>query len=143
MMLSVKKLLTAPEALVLAVDDNAMNLAVVKALLKRTGIQVETVPGGRECLEICGKKKYDLILMDHMMPDLDGIETLHILRKEEGPNRDTKMLVLTANAIAGMEEQYKKEGFAGYLTKPLVGEELEAMLGMHLPEEKVQWRNAE
>jgi len=138
-----KKLLTAPEALVLAVDDNAMNLAVVKALLKRTGIQVETAPGGRECLEICGQKKFDLILMDHMMPELDGIETLHILRKEQGPNRDTKMLVLTANAIAGMAELYEKEGFAGYLTKPLVWEELEAMLGEQLPAEKVQWMDAE
>ncbi len=138
-----KKRLSAPKALVLAVDDNEMNLKVVKALLKRTGIQLETVSGGRECLEVCRQKKYDLVLMDHMMPELDGIETLHLLRKEEGPNRDTEVLVLTANAIAGMAEQYEKEGFAGYLSKPLVVEELEAMLAKHLPEEKVQWTDDE
>ena len=137
------KQLTAPEALVLAVDDNAMNLMVVKALLKRTRIQVETVQSGQACLENCRQKQYDLILMDHMMPELDGIETLQLLRKEDTPNRATKVLVLTANAIAGVEEQYMKEGFDGYLSKPLVIEELEAMLGKHLPEGKVHWVDAE
>jgi len=138
-----KKQLSAPEALVLAVDDNEMNLAVVKALLRRTEMNVETASGGMECLELCKQKKYDLLLMDHMMPDLDGIETLHILRKEDTPNRETKVLVLTANAIAGMEEQYRKEGFADYLTKPLVVDELEAVLGKHLPKEKVRWLDTE
>ena len=131
--------LWAPDALLLAVDDNEMNLAVVKALLRRTGIQLDTVSGGRECLEVCRQKKYDVVLMDHMMPELDGIETLHLLRKESGANQDTKVLVLTANAIAGVAEQYEKEGFADYMSKPLVAEELEAMLGKHLPEEKVHW----
>ncbi len=139
----VKKRLLAPEALVLAVDDNAMNLAVVRALLKRTQIRLETATGGRECLELCGQKTYDLILMDHMMPDPDGIETLHLLRQEEGPNRETKVLVLTANALAGMAEQYEREGFAGYLSKPLVVDDLEQMLGAQLPEEKVRWTDAE
>ncbi|MBP3617110.1 MAG: response regulator [Lachnospiraceae bacterium] len=138
-----KKQLAAPDALVLAVDDNEMNLMVVKMLLKRTLIQVETVLSGNECLEHCRRKKYDLILMDHMMPELDGVETLHLLRKEETLNRDTKVLVLTANAIAGVAEQYEKEGFDGYLSKPLVIDDLEAMLGKHLPEEKVQWTEAE
>ncbi len=140
----VNKRLQAPEALVLAVDDNAMNLAVVKALLKRTGIRVDVAEGGNECLESCRQKKYDLILMDHMMPDPDGIETLHLLRKESAnPNSETKVLVLTANAIAGMEEQYIAEGFAGYLSKPLVVSELEEMLAFHLPAEKVQWADTE
>lgn len=138
-----KKQLSAPEALVLAVDDNEMNLAVVKALLRRTEMKVETASGGRKCLELCKQKKYDLLLMDHMMPDLDGVETLHILRKEDTPNRDTKVLVLTANAIAGMEEQYRKEGFADYLSKPLVVDELEAVIGKHLPKEKVRWSDTE
>ena len=127
----------APNAVVLAVDDNAMNLKVVQMLLRRTGIQVEVAAGGQECLELCRQKKYDLILMDHMMPTPDGIETLHLLREEEeNPNRDTKVLVLTANAIAGVAEQYKAEGFADYLAKPLVANDLEAMLWKHLPEEK-------
>ena len=131
--------MSAPEASVLAVDDNAMNLAVIKALLKRTEMYVDTAMSGSECLELCKHKKYDLILMDHMMPEPDGIETLHLLRKEDGPNRETEVLVLTANAIAGMEEQYKKEGFADYLSKPLVVEDLEAVLAKHLPQEKVHW----
>lgn len=134
-----EKKLSAPEASVLAVDDNAMNLAVIKALLKRTEMYVDTAMGGSECLELCKHKKYDLILMDHMMPEPDGIETLHLLRKEDGPNRETEVLVLTANAIAGMEEYYKREGFADYLSKPLVVEELEAVLAKHLPQEKVHW----
>ena len=138
-----KKQLTAPEAVVLAVDDNEMNLMVVKMLLKRTGIQVETAKSGKECLELCRQKRYDLILMDHMMPEMDGIETLQILRKEPTPNWDTRVLVLTANAIAGVAEQYVKEGFDGYLSKPLVIDDLEAMLGKHLPEEKVQWMDVE
>lgn len=140
---SEEKRLQAPEALVLAVDDNAMNLAVVRALLKRTEMQVETATGGTECLELCRQKKYDLILMDHMMPEPDGIETLHLLRKEETLNRETPVLVLTANAVAGMEEQYLKEGFAGYLSKPLVAAELENVLAGHLPEDKVRWIKAE
>lgn len=136
--------LEAPEAFLLAVDDNTMNLAVLKALLKRTKVQLETVQSGRECLEYCRQKTYDLILMDHMMPEMDGIETLHMLRKEENnPNRETKVVVLTANAIAGMAEQYELEGFDGYLSKPLVVEELEAMLGSRLPEGKVQWVGTE
>ena len=138
-----KKQLAAPDALVLAVDDNEMNLMVVKMLLKRTRIQVETVLSGNECLEYCRRKKYDLILMDHMMPELDGVETLQLLRKEDNLNRDTKVLVLTANAIAGVAEQYEKDGFDGYLSKPLVIDDLEAMLGKHLPEEKVQWVDGE
>lgn len=136
-----EKKLSAPEASVLAVDDNAMNLAVIKALLKRTEMYVDTAMSGSECLELCKHKKYDLILMDHMMPEPDGIETLHLLRKEDGPNRETEVLVLTANAIAGMEEQYKREGFADYLSKPLVVEDLEAVLAKHLPQEKVHWQD--
>jgi len=136
-----KKPLYAPKAVVLAVDDNAMNLKVVQMLLRRTGIQVEVASGGEECLMLCRQKKYDLILMDHMMPDPDGIETLHLLRKEtESPNRDTEVIVLTANAIAGSEEQYKAEGFSDYLSKPLVADDLEAMLQKHLPKEKVEIR---
>ena len=138
------KRLEAPDALLLAVDDNSMNLAVLKALLKRTRVQLETVQSGKECLELCKQKAYDMILMDHMMPEMDGIETLHMLRKEENSlNRETKVLVLTANAIAGMAERYEKEGFDGYLSKPLVVEELETMLGRHLPEDKVQWKATE
>nr|MBQ8253396.1 response regulator [Lachnospiraceae bacterium] len=116
-----KMTLYAPKVRILAVDDTKMNLFVVKSLLKRTAIQLDLASGGNECLELCRKNEYDLILMDHMMPEPDGIETLHLLRAEEGPNQKTKVVVLTANAISGVREKYIEEGFHDYLAKPLLG----------------------
>ena len=125
--------LYAPDAVVLAVDDNQMNLKVIEMLLKRSGIQLDFATGGAACLEMTREKKYDLILMDHMMPAPDGVETLHMLRAEEGnPNRDTTVIVLTANAIAGTREQYLEEGFADYLSKPIVPAKLEETLEKYL-----------
>ena len=129
--------LYAPWAKVLVVDDNNMNLAVVKALLKRTEIQLTMAHGGMECVELCKQEKYDLILMDHMMPDPDGIETLHMLQGDaRNPNQNTPVIVLTANVIAGASEMYVAEGFVDYLSKPIVAEELEDMLRKHLKKEK-------
>ena len=133
-----------PKARILAVDDTKMNLHVVKALLGRTGAQLDLASGGNECLELCRKNKYDIILMDHMMPDPDGIETLHRLRAEDGnPNQKTKVIVLTANAISGVREMYLEEGFADYMAKPLVGEELEKMLKAHLPKDMCEKSDAQ
>ena len=134
-----KMTLYAPKVRILAVDDTKMNLFVVKALLKRTAMQLDLASGGNECLELCRKNTYDLILMDHMMPEPDGIETLHLLRQDEdGLNRKTKVVVLTANAISGVREKYIEEGFDDYLSKPLLGEDLENMLKNHLPKEKLE-----
>lgn len=134
----IRAFLYAPEAVVLAVDDNEMNLAVVRGLLKRTGIQLDTVTGGKECLIYTRRRKYDLIFMDHMMPEPDGIETLHLLRAEtDNPNVDTKVIALTANAVAGSREEYLREGFDDYLSKPVVAEKLENMLKKYLPRELV------
>lgn len=128
----------APEAEILVVDDNEMNLAVVKGLLKGTGIQIDTVLSGTECLNLCSRKKYDLILMDHMMPEPDGIETLHLLRgQKEGLNTETRVIALTANAIAGVREEYLREGFTDYLSKPIEAEKLERLLKKQLPPELV------
>ncbi|MBQ8413578.1 MAG: response regulator [Lachnospiraceae bacterium] len=114
---------------VLVVDDNDMNLTVMKALLKKTGLCVDFAKGGMECLEKCKTKKYDLIFMDHMMPEPDGIKTLHLIREDlEGLNGDTEVVVLTANAIKGAAEQYVKEGFADYVTKPVEYKTLEKIL---------------
>ena len=125
--------LYAPDAKVLVVDDNKMNLMVVKGLLKRTGIQLDFATGGNECLQKTKDKSYDLILMDHMMPEPDGVQTLHMIREDAtNSNRDTAVIVLTANAIAGIEEQYQKEGFAGYLSKPITGEKLEEMIAKYV-----------
>ena len=114
---------------ILAVDDNERNLMVIKQLLRRTKAVVETAPGGRCALEICRKKKYDLILLDHMMPDLDGIETLHRIREDaDGKNRETPVIALTANAGREAEQMYLAEGFAGYLAKPVEPKRLERLL---------------
>lgn len=135
-----RKGLYAPTAEILVVDDNQMNLMVIGALLKRTAVKLTKAHGGLECLDLCKKNKYDLILMDHMMPDPDGIETLHLLRKDkESLNRNTEVIVLTANAIAGMSDMYIAEGFNDYLSKPVVAEDLEEMLGKHLPAEKIEF----
>lgn len=123
----------APDAKVLAVDDNKMNLKVIQALMKHTGIQLDIAVGGNECLQKTKGKKYDLILMDHMMPEPDGIQTLHMLREEkDNANCNTKVIVLTANAIEGMREEYLKEGFEDYLSKPVEVNKLDDMLKKYL-----------
>ena len=133
--------LYAPAAEILIVDDNEMNLLVAKSLLKRTGIRLTMAQSGTECLKLCRNQKFDLILMDHMMPEPDGIETLHLLRKDEGnPNRNVKVIVLTTNAISGMDEMYRQEGFTDYLSKPIVAQKLEEMICRYLPEEKLEKR---
>ena len=128
-----KGYLYLPEMKILAVDDNKMNLTVLKALLKRSRMQVDSATSGMECIDMTKQEKYDLILMDHMMPGVDGIQAMHLIQEdEENPNRTTPMIALTANAIDGMEQMYLAEGFAGYLSKPIVAEQLETMLGEFL-----------
>ncbi len=129
---------TAPEADILVVDDNNTNLAVFRNLLKRTKVRIDTASSGEECLKMSGKKKYDIVFLDHMMPDKDGIETLHEMREmPDDPNGDTVAVCLTANAISGAKEKYLSAGFDDYLTKPIDADKLEEMLIRYLPEEKV------
>ncbi len=129
----------APKAEILVVDDNPMNLMVFGNLLKRTGVRIDMAAHGDEALELSENKKYDLIFMDHMMPDKDGIETLHELRGRSGnPNVATPSVCLTANAIMGAREQYLAEGFNDYMTKPIDAEKLEGMLINYLPKEKIE-----
>ena len=125
---------TAPEANILVVDDNSMNLIVIKELLKRTQIQLDTAMGGIECLERTKRKKYDLILMDHMMPEVDGVQTLHTLRAtHSNPNQNTLVVALTANAVAGCRELYLGYGFDDYISKPVEAKKLDELLLKHLP----------
>ncbi|MBE5944135.1 MAG: response regulator [Lachnospiraceae bacterium] len=115
--------------MILVVDDNDMNLAVMKGLLEKTGLKLDFASSGVECIEKCKTKKYDLIFMDHMMPEPDGVETLHIIKAdEEGLNQTTTVVVLTANAIKGVAEQYEADGFDGYLSKPVEYKKLETTL---------------
>jgi len=131
----------APEARVLVVDDNTMNLTVFTSLLKRTRIQIDTAASGRACLELVKKQKYHIIFMDHMMPEMDGIETFHEIRRlEDFPNQDTPVIVLTANAVSGAREGYMKEGFADFLTKPVDGDVLEQTVAEYLPQELIRKR---
>jgi len=128
---------TAPKAKLLVVDDNLMNRVVVKGLLKQTLLQIEEAANGEECLKKTMDTHYDIILMDHMMPGMDGVETLHRLREQDGVNRDTTVIVLTANAVVGVKDFYLGEGFDDYLSKPISGSLLEEMLLKYLPEELV------
>ena len=119
---------------VLVVDDNAMNRKVIRSLLLRTGLSVETAESGQECLNILKVHHFDIVLMDIMMPEMDGVETLHELRKlPDCGSGDLPVVALTANAIAGAKESYLKEGFDGYLSKPVNVEALEKMLLEKLP----------
>ncbi len=130
---------TAPEALVLMVDDNPMNLTVFKSLIKKTKVQVDTASDGEEGLFLAQEKKYDIIFLDHMMPHKDGIETLHELKAQtEGPNKHTSVICLTANAISGARKQYIEAGFDDYLTKPIDAGRLEEMLLTYLPAAKIR-----
>ena len=123
----------APEARILAVDDVKMNLDVVRSLLKATEVKLDLAYSGREALELCNKNDYNIILMDHMMPEMDGIETMHRIKEMDNPNSSAPIIALTANAIMGVEDEYLAEGFIDYLSKPIRGEDLEAMIFKHLP----------
>ena len=128
----------APEGRILVVDDVNMNLKVIVGLLKNTQLQIDTARSGAKCLKKAAKKKYHMIFLDHMMPDMDGVETLEAIRESsENENRDTPVIMLTANAIVGAREEYLSAGFSDYLSKPVRGEKLEEMILKYLPEELV------
>jgi len=132
-----KEKLHAPNADVLVVDDNTVNLTVFQFLIKKTLIQTETAGSGDECLEKTNNKKYDIIFLDHMMPGKSGTETLHELRNQtSNPNQNTPVVCLTADAITGAREQYISAGFTDYLTKPFYPEQLEDLLIELLPKDK-------
>ncbi len=135
---SYKETFRAPDAHILVVDDNEMNLFVVEKLLKTTEIVVSCCDSGERCLELIRQRHYDVILLDHMMPGMDGIETLKRMKEmKHHLCKDTPVIALTANAIVGVREMYLADGFDDYLSKPIDSNELEAMLRKHLPEEKV------
>ena len=127
--------LYAPDAKLLVVDDNVVNRKVLRNLLKETAIQVTEAASGAECLQLVQENQFDLIFLDHMMPEMDGVETLHCMKAlPEYPCKDTPVVVLTANAVSGAKEAYLSEGFDDFLSKPIVPDKLEAMLLKMLPE---------
>ena len=134
-----KKFLTAEGAKVLAVDDNDMNLKVITGLLKRNKIYPDLAESGQQGIDMAKEKFYHIIFLDNMMPVMSGIETLKKMRKEKILNENTTVVMLTASAIAGMREEYLREGFDDYLSKPINVSELELILERHLPPEIVKF----
>ncbi|MBQ9334782.1 MAG: response regulator [Lachnospiraceae bacterium] len=129
---------TAPDARVLVVDDTPVNLTVFTNLLKRTQLQIDTAESGDDGISLYIRNHYDVIFLDHMMPDKDGIDTIREMKNlTDTSNTSTPVICLTANAISGMREMYINAGFDDYLTKPIDAERLEMMLLQYLPADKV------
>lgn len=127
----------APDVDVLAVDDVELNLIVFENLLKETKMKIDLVESGAAAIERASEKHYDIIFMDYMMPEMDGIQTLEKLRSLDTPNNKTPVIVLTADALAGVREKYIRAGFKDYISKPVDGNQLEKMLIRYLPQQKV------
>lgn len=133
----------APKARILFVDDNELNRKVFVGLLKETKIQIDEAGNGRECLEKVKQNAYDIIFMDHMMPELDGVETFRIMKEmEDFPCKDTPVVILTANALVGAKEKYLQEGFRAFLGKPIDYEKLEYLIWDLLDEDLLQEVNS-
>ena len=133
-----KESFKAPEASVLVVDDYDMNLLVVEKLLRKTEVCVTCCGSGEKCLELVKEKQFDVIFLDHMMPGMDGIETMKRLKEMEGNlSKAAPIIALTANAILGVQEMYLGEGFDDYLSKPIDSPKLEELLRKYLPKEKL------
>lgn len=129
----------APDGKVLVVDDNPLNLEVAKGLLKRTGVQVATAESGKKALEMVEKDTYHLILMDHQMPEMDGIETLQELKKKKCfYEKKIPVVMLTANAVSNLCKIYQEAGFDDVLTKPIEPAKLEMIIAKSLPENLLQ-----
>ncbi len=129
----------APKARILIVDDTKMNLVVATEFLKDTLVNIDTASGGKESVELALANKYDVILMDQRMPEMDGEEALRAIKSHsEGPNIDTPVICLTADAVVGARERYLSKGFNDYLTKPIDSTYLESMLRKYIPKEKIE-----
>ncbi|MBE5827827.1 MAG: response regulator [Butyrivibrio sp.] len=133
-----KESFQAESARILVVDDTRTNLTVIEGLLKQTKMQIDTATSGMEALDLIKKTKYDIIFLDHRMPEMDGIQTFHAMNElKDNPNSETPVIALTANAISGSREMYFREGFTNYMSKPVDPVKLEEMILSYLPEDKV------
>lgn len=134
-----ERYLVASGARILVVDDNEMNLKVAKSLMKRSGIVPDQASSGAEAIEMMTAMKYDIVFLDHMMPKMDGIETLKRLKADNLIPEGCVIIVLTANAVSGARERYLEEGFDDYLSKPIEVVQLEKKLSKWLPAELTRW----
>ena len=134
----------AGNAIILVVDDTQMNLMVIKGLLKKTGIRIDTAKSGAEAVDLAQINHYDIIFLDQRMPGMDGTEAMRLIRKDTGGvNSETPIVCLTADAISGARERYLSEGFDDYLTKPIDSGQLEKMIETLLPAEKLEYAGSE
>jgi signal transduction histidine kinase/CheY-like chemotaxis protein len=130
---------SSPEARVLIVDDIEINIEIAQFLLETTfNIVSDKALSGKEALSLCDKQKYDVIFMDHMMPEMDGIETVRKLRKGKSVNASTPVVALTANAISGVADMFYKNGFNAFVSKPMDIADLSKVLLQLLPQEKIK-----
>ncbi len=133
-----RKILIAPSARVLVVDDNDMNRIVLRSLMKENKVKVDEAESGEECLKKIAANPYDIILMDYMMPHMDGKETLSRIKEmHDAPGAKAKVIVCTANALVGVRAELLAAGFDDFLSKPVNGKELEEMLAKYIPSEKI------
>ncbi len=137
---SAREEFTAPGARILAVDDNRVNITVARGLLRRLKVQFDSATSGQECLDKFAKNDYDIILLDHMMPVMDGVQTLHRMQETERFRQNAPAVIaMTANAVIGAREKYLEEGFTDYLSKPIDHKSLEEMIRAYLPEEMIRY----
>lgn len=129
---------TAPSARILVVDDVKMNLDVFCGLLKKTRIQIDRALSGHEALRLVEGKSYDMVFLDIMMPEMDGIQTLQLIHLDSNFKDTTPVIALTANAIKGADKEYIDAGFTDYLSKPVQGTVLEQMILKYLPEKLIE-----
>ncbi len=122
----------------LLVDDNIINLKVEKGILERYGMKIDLCESGKECLIRTEKNRYDVIFMDHMMPDMDGVETMRAIRAGKSENVNAPILLVTANALVGVEQEMLNAGFDGFVSKPINIKLLEKELLRVLPAEKLE-----
>lgn len=132
---------TAPEAEILIVDDNAINLTVAEGLLEPLKMKIDTALSGKEAIDKISAHRYDIVLMDHMMPELDGVETTHIIRRFHSEYDDVPIIALTANAVDGVKEMFLQEGMNDFVAKPIEVKSLVAKVKQWLPVEKIKKAN--
>ena len=128
----------------LVVDDEPMNLIVAKSIFKRYGMEVSTATSGQQSIDLCRDHKYDIIFMDHMMGNMDGVEAMKKIRSDvKGLNREVPQIALTANAMSSAKQMFLSEGFDGFVSKPIVIEELERTLKRILPDSVITYEREE
>ena len=132
-----RNMFIAPDAKILIVDDNAINLRVESSLMKNYRFTIDTALSGMEALEKLESKDYDMVFMDHMMPEMDGVDTLHRIRDKAGIYyANIPVIALTANAVAGAKEMLIAEGFQDFLSKPVEIASMHRILEKYLPDAK-------